>query len=592
MWQLDIENVAGIRSGTATLEPGVNAIQASNWQGKTSFLTAIETAVGTAAQLTEGADRGWVRLETPSTTVETELVREDGRVARHGEGYLTDERDLAVADLFAFLGESNDVRRAVREGADLEPLLTRPLDLEDIESQIATLQEDRRRVEAAASEAEAAARDLAARQERVSDLEATLDALREERDSMPEPADDEGASSRDALSEKRAARDRTAQRVEDLEGQLADLEARLEARRSDLAAATVPDGDDLERRLADGREELSTLESRLELAQTVYNANKRVVDEDEVALLADVERGIVDDEFTCWVCGESAARKRVTDRLDALAETVQSLRERVAERRASLEALETEHRQVEAKRQERTSLERELAELESRVDDRRTALADARDRRRELADEVTTLEASVADRDERLTDLVSEIKFTEASLEDAREALEQTEQEADRRSDLAAQREAIEDQLEALRGRQERVKSELHETFEAAMRDVLEAFEPGFERAWLDDFELRVVREGRQVPLDALSEGEVELLGIVVALAGYEAFEVGSRLPVMCLDGLGGLAREHLHRLVTYLEARTEYLVTTAYPEAGDFEGHTVTPADWTVVSDGVDAAS
>lgn len=41
-WDISISNVAGIRSGDATIEPSVNAIRGTNWQGKSSFITAID----------------------------------------------------------------------------------------------------------------------------------------------------------------------------------------------------------------------------------------------------------------------------------------------------------------------------------------------------------------------------------------------------------------------------------------------------------------------------------------------------------------------------------------------------------------------
>jgi hypothetical protein len=83
-----------------------------------------------------------------------------------------------------------------------------------------------------------------------------------------------------------------------------------------------------------------------------------------------------------------------------------------------------------------------------------------------------------------------------------------------------------------------------------------------------------------------MSEGEVELVGFIAALAGYEAFSVADRVPCMLLDDVGGLASEHLQTLVDYLSDRTEYVVTTAYPEAGDFGGTVLSPDDWEVVSD------
>ncbi|MFB6198591.1 MAG: ATPase, partial [Halobacteriaceae archaeon] len=92
--------------------------------------------------------------------------------------------------------------------------------------------------------------------------------------------------------------------------------------------------------------------------------------------------------------------------------------------------------------------------------------------------------------------------------------------------------------------------------------------------------------------LDALSEGERELLGIVAAVAGHEAFDVGDRVPVMLLDGLGGLASENLQILVEYLSERTEYLVLTAYPEYEGFEGNELSPSDWQVVSNSSDVGA
>jgi hypothetical protein len=40
---------------------------------------------------------------------------------------------------------------------------------------------------------------------------------------------------------------------------------------------------------------------------------------------------------------------------------------------------------------------------------------------------------------------------------------------------------------------------------------------------------------------------------------------------------------------MSYLEKRTNYLVTTAYPEAGEFNSNVISPADWDVVSDDIE---
>lgn len=587
MWTLTIENIAGIRSGTATFEPGVNVVQASNWQGKSSLIRAVETVLGTATPLTVGADYGRVQLEMDDQTVEVELVRRDGTVHREGEPLLSEERDRVAAALFATLGETNAIRRAVRNGEDLAELLTRPLDLENIDEQIADLRAEREQVERELERAASAADKLPGAQERVTRLEADLEELRAERDRLAGEGGDDQAASREELSEKRAARERAARTVERQRAQCDQLEERLAERRAELDDLEVPEETDVGDRLAEKRESLHDVESKLDLLRTVYNANRRVLEEGHLDLLSDVERGIAGDTLGCWVCGETADREAFEERLDAVDDRIGTFRQRVADLETEVEELQERRDAVERKRRRKRDLEEEVESLESRLAERQADLAEAEERLERFEAAVEELAASVAEADDELTDVESELKYTEAELEDAREELADLEREADRRDGLAAERDDLDDRIEQLRTRKERVKRETREAFDDAMASVLETFEPGFEGARLTaNFELVVAREGREVTLDALSEGEIELLGIVAALAGYEAFDVEDRVPVILLDGLGALAGENLHRLVEYLRDRCTFLVTTAYPEQGEFDGHTVTPGEWTVVSD------
>ena len=90
----------------------------------------------------------------------------------------------------------------------------------------------------------------------------------------------------------------------------------------------------------------------------------------------------------------------------------------------------------------------------------------------------------------------------------------------------------------------------------------------------------------REASLDALSEGELELIGFVAALAGRQSFDVAETLPLLLVDDVGGLADDNLHTLIDYLHERTEYLVFTAYPEYTAFEGQEISPDEWTVAND------
>ena len=193
---------------------------------------------------------------------------------------------------------------------------------------------------------------------------------------------------------------------------------------------------------------------------------------------------------------------------------------------------------------------------------------------------------SVETEADRLTDIESDIKYTEAELEDAREELADAESRADQREMLNAEYDDLTDEIASLRNRKDEIKRDLRESFSTALAELFERFDTGFEMARLTStFDLVVARDGRETTLDALSEGERELLGFVVALAGHEAYDVGERVPVLLLDSLGSLASDNVTRFVEYTAARIEYLVLTAYPEHDGFEANELSPSDWDVVS-------
>jgi hypothetical protein len=204
-----------------------------------------------------------------------------------------------------------------------------------------------------------------------------------------------------------------------------------------------------------------------------------------------------------------------------------------------------------------------------------------------LADQIANLEERVDSSDDQLTTVESDIKYAEATLDDLREELESARTTADRAEMLAEERDALEAEIRDLRSRKDRVITETREAFDDAISDVVEAFDTGFESAHLTgNFDLVVARDGREVDRDALSEGEVELLGIVTALAGFEAYGVDEFVPAILLDRLGGLADDNLGTLVEYLRDRTEFLVLTAYPENEIVDGWEINPTEWSVVSD------
>lgn len=589
-WDIRIDNIAGILEGTASIEPGLNAVRASNWQGKSSFIQAIKTGLGVSATLTEGAETGGVTIQTPGQTVAVQLDREGTTVRQQGDPYLTDEYDIARAELFACLDETNEIRRAVRGGDPLEDILLRPLDFRNIDERIASLSREREQVETELARAREAKKRLPAAQERVTSLESELEDLREQYDKLTEATDAQPESSeqpaQSALAQARSDRDQAETQIERLERSIERTESRLEEKRTELEDIDLVDTENIEAELTDAREELQAIKRDKNILQSVYSATEMVLEENRFELIGEVQRELTGDTVLCWTCGQESSPEEIETQLNELGEKLATLRTRLEQRRDEVEKLEARRENATQAKRRKQDLDSEITELEDRLADLRDSLADARDRRAEAEDRIEELSTTVDEAVEEITDIESEIKYREAELKDARGELESLETRADQAGTLEDERESLTEDIEDLRSLKDDLKYEARDAFDRAMQDVLDRFDTGFETARLtSEFELVVARDGREASLDALSEGELELLGFVAALAGYESFDVANTVPVMLVDGVGGLADDNLRSLVEYLQERTEYLVFTIYPEYSSFDGTEIDPTKWEVTT-------
>lgn len=583
-WAIDIENIAGIERGTATLDDGVNAVRASNWQGKSSFLKAIKAAFGIDRPLREGADRGRVTIESDHWTSTVTFERDGPTVLREGSPVLDTEYDRVRIELFAALDETNPIRRAVRNGDDLNDLLTRPLDVEAIDESIAEIKRQRSGVETNLERARKAADRLPGVRERVVALEAEIERLEDQQASLP--ADGEANNTREELSERRAERDRLVDRIERLENTTDRIEEQLESTRAELDDIEVEDPTAIEEEIEAVRSEYASVERRAELLQDLYTANKRFFESEAHDALAAVQHDLLNDSVECWVCGQNTERSSIEGSLDALAERVTELQDEAREYEDRLEDLETRREAIAQRRTRSEELKRKVATLRERRADRLESLESTRERLEDLESEIAELSETAESETDARTDVESELKYTRSKLADRREELADLEAEAERQERLQAEYDEMTAEIERLRTRKERIRRETREAFKREMTDLLEVFDTGFEAARLTDtFELVVAREGRETDLDALSQGERELLGIVVGIAGYEAFDVGSVLPVLLLDNLGVLTDRNVEALIEHLRPRADYVVFTSYPEHTAFAGHEIDVSDWDVVS-------
>lgn len=617
MWDLEIQNIAGIRSGSATFQKGTNIVQASNFQGKSSLLAAIQTVMGTTGladigdthPLTEGADTGCAILRSDDNQFTIQLHRltdNESTITIDGDTYLVDEQDRYCARLFAFLGEDNPVRAAVRneDNTRLTELLQKPIDIEDIDRQIDDLKDEISAANNALDKAEEAANQLPQAQEDVTQLEKEIERLRTARDELEDVVDEdvEGKQLRDELTATQSNLQTIERDIRQLENQIERKESRLEDKRAALADIEIP-SQEHETDISEKEAQIDELNIHINLLEELYNSNRQIIQENALDLVTDVNREITVDEVQCWVCGNDTSTKEIEDWLDYLQQKAQSLRQERSTLRTAVSEYQIIQKEIRESKHMSERLEGEIEHLEFEIKEDTRRLHDDREQATHLQDEVRELEKEYQqiqqtedETSDELKSVQAEIGALENELERNHALLEELNEKAEPRTvlreEIADKREA----LEKLRGRKEAQLNELVDQFDSAVDDILQTFAPGFDGARLNrikladgssKFELIVARHGRETKLERLSEGEQELVGIAAALAGYRTFDVAERVPCILIDGIGQLAAEHIQNLINYLEDSTEILVTTAYPEAGEFDAATITPKGWNVVSEG-----
>ncbi|MCW8173609.1 hypothetical protein D8S78_23410 [Natrialba swarupiae] len=178
----------------------------------------------------------------------------------------------------------------------------------------------------------------------------------------------------------------------------------------------------------------------------------------------------------------------------------------------------------------------------------------------DLEDEIDRVEDQIAqkeaEQESETSDLTDEIESTRIELHSVQTDIERLESTIDdleaARQDRERNRERIEslrDEIRTLTERIENLEQRLQTQFNEAMDELIELLEyEAIERVWLDgNFDLIVAREEngvtRQDTIYNLSESEREM-GLVLALAGYIAYDVADTVPVLVIDTLGAFDAE------------------------------------------------
>uniref|UniRef100_UPI0037420D54 archaea-specific SMC-related protein n=1 Tax=Halomarina oriensis TaxID=671145 RepID=UPI0037420D54 len=337
-------NIGGIDDTEVSFDPGVTVLAGRNATNRTSFLKGLMLALGSddAASLKGDSSDGSVELLIGDERYTRTLTRQNGDVVVGGDPYLDDP---TVADLFAFLLESNDARRAVERGADLRGLIMRPVDTEAIQADIEHLEAERDRIDDELDEIDALKDELPALEQRRGSLESEIEEARaalDAKESAIEAHDTTVEDERDEKAELEAHLDELRERRDDVEevrseidlqrGSLDSLTAEhsdLEETLDDLPDPEDEDSEDLETALAQLRDRKERLETQVSDLQNVISFNEELLEGVEgtvgdaldggVSSEGSVTDQLVDDgSVVCWTCGSEVAAERIEQTLAQL----------------------------------------------------------------------------------------------------------------------------------------------------------------------------------------------------------------------------------------------------------------------------------
>lgn len=625
--QLSVENIGGIDNTTVEFTPGVTALAGRNATNRTSLLQAIMAAFGSDRVSLKGdATEGAVEMTIGDETYNRTLERHNGTIITDGEPYLEDTK---LADLFAFLLESNEARQAVARSEDLRELIMRPVDTDAIQAEIKQLEAEQREIETELSNLDELADQLVELEERrtsltqqITEKQEELDAKEEELAKADADVEDSRADKRelesalDELHDARASLDDTRFELdtqrESLEA-LKDEQSELQSELDDLPGTPVGDIEEIETEIGRLRDRLRSIDSTVNELQTIIQFNEEMLDGtsreivDSLRGETDTESEALTDQLVsdtenvvCWTCGSEVPKSEIEETLDRLQEFRS---ERFEERNAlrnEIDELQEEKNTLEEHQRERDRLERRLEQIDSELDSRENRTEELQSEREELESEIEQLEDNVDDlQEEDYSDILdlhkeaNQLEFELGRIQNQRESAESKiddiETRIDQRDELTQRQESVQEELADLRTRIEQIEKQAIEQFNDHMETVLDLLEyANLERIWIErtehevtqgrrtvterTFDLHVIRStdsgtAYEDTVDHLSESEREVTGLVFALAGYLVHEVHESVPIMLLDSLEAIDSDRIAALIEYVADYAEFLVVALLPE-------------------------
>ena len=622
--QLEVENIGGIDETTVEFTPDVTILTGRNATNRTSLMQAIMAVLGSdRASLKGDADQGRVELTVGKQTYTRTLRRDSETVVTGGDPYL---EESTLADLFAFLVESNDARQALTGDHNLRGVIMRPVDTAEIEREIKQKKSRRDNIDDQIEDINRISQQLPEIEQERAELK---DEISEKRDELSEIEDQISDIDQD-IDEKREEKAEFEEKIDELNGFRSELETvrrQIDNQQQSLDALReerdqlrtdreecdeVQDGrlDGIKSEIQRLRDKQSDINGTVDELQTVIQFNQNLLDGDLdiFAELYDDDDGAVTDQLledgddlVCWTCGNETD----TAQLGAMLDNLRTLRDEYVQQRGEvkdrIDDLAQERHELEEKQRQRAQIETRLETVNTEIDDREAKIDDFEERRSSLTEEVEALEAEVEalqtdETQDELLDLHKEanrlqveIEQLESELDTLTDQINEMEARVDDRDELQARREEIQAELEELRTRVEGLEEDAVAQFNEHMESVLDILDyANLDRIWIerteeqvrkarqtvteDRFDLHVVRSAEsgavyKDTVEHLSESEREVTGLIFALSGYLVHDIHESVPFMLLDSVEAIDAPRISDLVEYFDQYADYLVVALLEE-------------------------
>ncbi|MGM0592634.1 MAG: archaea-specific SMC-related protein [Halobacteriota archaeon] len=622
--RIRVENIGGINDTEVAFSPGVTALSGRNATNRTSLLRSIMAALGSEDVSLKGdADEGFVELTIGDEIYTRRFTRQNGAVVSNGNPYLSDSE---LADLYSFLLESNEARRAVARGDDLRELIMRPVDTDEIQANIDRLEQEKRDLDGQIDELEGLESklpelerertrltdELEEKREEIAEKEAEIDAT----DTGIEESREEKAALEEKLRELRETRTSIENARFDIETQRESVRA-LEAERDELEATVedlpeepIGELEEVNAEIGRLRDRKQAVDSSVNELQSILQFNEEMLEGTSSDVLAALRRdddGSVTDKLldesetvVCWTCGTEVSKTQIEETLDRLRELRKQKLDDRTELQTEIDELSREKSELESTQHERDEAQRRLGRTEDELEERRERLEHLTAKRDDLEEHIQTLESEVEELEgetyKEILDLhktANQLEFESGKLQNELERVEseitRIEKRLDEKEQIETEREQVQAELANLRTRVEQIETQAISEFNERMETVLNLLDyANLERIWIERVE-RQVREGRRKvdkttfdlhvirstddgatyedTINHLSESEREVTGLVFALAGYLVHEVYETVPFMLLDSLEAIDSQRIAMLIDYFGDQADYVVAALLPE-------------------------